>query len=147
MKPDLVIETARQITALPIDVLKAEFPANIRVEQNEGKLLRLCQQLNQASRLPWVLLSAGVDFDSFRKQVTIACKAGASGFLAGRALWQEGAQIRSRKERMSFFRNTAASRLKELVEIADSYGRPWHSKLGAEQGTFGPVAADWYRNY
>lgn len=146
IKPDLVIETARQITALPIDVLKAEFPANIRVEQNEGKLLRLCQQLNQASRLPWVLLSAGVDFDSFRKQVAIACKAGASGFLAGRALWQEGAQIRSRKERMSFFRNTAASRLKELAEIADSYGRPWYSKLGAEQGTFAPVAADWYRN-
>ncbi len=147
IKPDLVIETARQITALPIDVLKAEFPADIRVEQNEGKLLRLCQQLNQASRLPWVLLSAGVDFDSFRKQVAIACKAGASGFLAGRALWQEGAQIRSRKERMSFFRNTAASRLKELVEIADSYGRPWHSKLGSEQGTFARVAADWYRNY
>jgi tagatose 1,6-diphosphate aldolase len=147
IKPDLVIETARQITALPIDVLKAEFPADIRVEQNEGKLLRLCQQLNQASRLPWVLLSAGVDFDSFRKQVAIACKAGASGFLAGRALWQEGAQIRSRKERMSFFRNTAASRLKELVEIADSYGRPWDSRLGAERGTFGPVAADWYRNY
>jgi tagatose 1,6-diphosphate aldolase len=146
-KPDLVIETARQITALPIDVLKAEFPASIRVEQNEGKLLRLCQQLNQASRLPWVLLSAGVDFDSFRKQVAIACEAGASGFLAGRALWQEGAQIRSRKERMSFFRNTAASRLKELAEIADSYGRPWHSKLGAEQRTFAPVAADWYRNY
>jgi tagatose 1,6-diphosphate aldolase len=147
IKPDLVIETARQITALPIDVLKAEFPADIRVEQNEGKLLRLCQQLNQASRLPWVLLSAGADFDSFRKQVAIACKAGASGFLAGRALWQEGAQIRSRKERMGFFRNTAAPRLKELAEIADSYGRPWYSKLGAEQGTFGPVAADWYRNY
>jgi tagatose 1,6-diphosphate aldolase len=147
IKPDLVIETARQITALPIDVLKAEFPADIRVEQNEGKLLRLCQQLNQASRLPWVLLSAGADFDSFRKQVAIACKAGASGFLAGRALWQEGAQIRSRKERMGFFRNTAAPRLKELAEIADSYGRPWYSKLGAEQGTFARVAADWYRNY
>ena len=147
IKADLVIETARQITALPIDVLKAEFPANIKVEQNEERLLRLCQQLNQASRLPWVLLSAGVDFDSFRKQVAIACKGGASGFLAGRALWQEGAQIRSRKERMSFFRNTAASRLKELAEIADSYGRPWYSKLGVEQGIFAPVAADWYRNY
>lgn len=147
IKPDLVIETARQITALPIDVLKAEFPANIGVEKNEGKLLRLCQQLNQASRLPWVLLSAGADFDSFRKQVAIVCKAGASGFLAGRALWQEGAQIRSRKDRMSFFRNTAAPRLKELAEIADSYGRPWYFKLGAEQGALAPVAANWYRSY
>jgi len=147
MKSDLVIETARQITALPIDVLKAEFPAAIKVEQNDGKLLRLCQELNQASKLPWVLLSAGVDFDSFKKQVGIACRAGASGFLAGRALWQEGAQIRSRKERMSFFQNTAAPRLKELAEVADSYGRPWYFKLGAERRIFAPVAEDWYRSY
>ena len=147
MKPDLVIETARQITALPIDVLKAEFPADVRFEQDEGRLLKICQELNQASRLPWVLLSAGVDFDSFNKQVEIACKAGASGFLAGRALWQEGAQIRSRKERMGFFQNTAAPRLKELAEIADKYGKAWHSKLGAENGRFALPGDGWYRSY
>ena len=147
IKPGLVIETARQITALPIDVLKAEFPADIKFEQDEGKLLGLCQELNQASRLPWVLLSAGVDFDSFQKQVGIACKAGASGFLAGRALWQEGAQIRSREERMSFFQNTAAPRLKELAEIANSYGKPWYSRWGAENGKFAPVTEGWYRSY
>jgi len=147
IKPGLVIETARQITALPIDVLKAEFPADIKFEQDEGKLLGLCQELNRASRLPWVLLSAGVDFESFRKQVKIACKAGASGFLAGRALWQEGAQIRSREERMKFFQNTAAPRLKELAEIADSYGKPWYSRLGAENGKFAPVTEGWYRSY
>jgi tagatose 1,6-diphosphate aldolase len=147
IKPGLVIETARQITALPIDVLKAEFPADIKFEQNERKLLELCQELNQASRLPWVLLSAGVDFNSFKKQVLIACRAGASGFLAGRALWQEGAQIRSRKERLNFFQNTAAPRLKELAEIADSYGRPWYSKLGAENGKFAPLAEGWYWSY
>jgi tagatose 1,6-diphosphate aldolase len=147
IKPGLVIETARQITTLPIDVLKAEFPADIKFEQDEEKLLRFCRELNQASRLPWVLLSAGVDFNSFRKQVEVACKAGASGFLAGRALWQEGAQIRSREERMNFFRNTAASRLKELAEIADSYGKPWYSRLGAENGKFAPLAEGWYRSY
>jgi tagatose 1,6-diphosphate aldolase len=147
IKPDLVIETARQITALPVDVLKAEFPADIKFEQDEGKLLGLCRELNRASRLPWVLLSAGVDFNSFRKQVKIACKAGASGFLAGRALWQEGAQIRSRDERMNFFQNTAAPRLKELAEIADSYGKSWYSRLGAENGKFAPVTEGWYRSY
>ncbi|TET42961.1 MAG: tagatose 1,6-diphosphate aldolase, partial [Dehalococcoidia bacterium] len=147
VKPGLVIETARQITALPIDVLKSEFPADIKFEQDEGKLLGLCQELNETSRLPWVLLSAGVDFESFRKQVKIACKAGASGFLAGRALWQEGAQIRSREERMDFFRNTAAPRLKELAEIADNYGKPWYSRLGAENGEFVPVTEGWYRSY
>jgi tagatose 1,6-diphosphate aldolase len=147
VKPNLVIETARQITALPIDVLKAEFPADIKFEQDEGKLLKLCQELNQASRLPWVLLSAGVDFKSFRKQLEIACKAGASGFLAGRALWQEGAQIRNRVERMSFFKHTAAPRLKELAELADSYGKPWYSRMGAKNGEFAPLTENWYRSY
>jgi len=147
IKPGLVIETARQITALPIDVLKAEFPADIKFEQDEGKLLGLCQELNRASRLPWVLLSAGVDFESFRKQVKIACKAGASGFLAGRALWQEGAQIRSRDERMKFFQNTAAPRLKELAGVADRYGKPWYSRVEAEKGRFSPLAEGWYRDY
>jgi len=147
IKPGLVIETARQITALPIDMLKAEFPADIKFEQDEGKLLKLCQELNRASPLPWVLLSAGVDFHSFKKQVEIACKAGASGFLAGRALWQEGAQIHSREERMKFFQNTAAPRLKELAEIADRYGKPWYSRLGAENGKFVPVTEGWYLSY
>ena len=146
-KPDLVIETARQVTALPIDVLKAEFPADIHFEKNDGTLLELCQELDRASRLPWVLLSAGVAFDSFEKQVQIACKAGACGFLAGRALWQEGARIRSRGERMRFFENTAATRLKKLAEIADSYGRPWHSRRVTENGTFAPITEGWYRNY
>ena len=147
IKTGLVIETARQITALPIDVLKAEFPADIKFEQDEAKLIGLCQELNQASLLPWVLLSAGVDFESFRNQVRIACKAGASGFLAGRALWQEGVRIRSREKRLDFFQNTAAPRLKELAEIADRYGKPWYSRLGAEKGKFSPVAQDWYRDY
>lgn len=147
MKPDLVIETARQITALPIDVLKAEFPADIRFEQDEDRLLGLCRELDRASRLPWVLLSAGVDFDSFKRQVEISCKAGACGFLAGRALWQEGARIRSREERLTFFKNTAAPRLKELAEIAGRHGRPWYARPGVEQGTFAPVAEDWYLDY
>ncbi len=147
IKPGLVVETARQITALPIDVLKAEFPADTRFEQDEGELLRLCRELNEASRLPWVLLSAGVDYESFRKQVKIACQAGACGFLAGRALWQEGARIRSREERLDFFRNTAAARLKELAGMADSYGRPWYSKLEADDSKSPPVAEDWYKNY
>jgi tagatose 1,6-diphosphate aldolase len=147
VKPDLVIDTARLITALPIDVLKSEFPADSKVEQDEVRLLNLCKELNQASRLPWVLLSAGVDFDSFRKQVEIACKAGASGFLAGRALWQEGARIPVRKDRMDFFLNTAAPRLRELAEIADRHGKPWYLKLGSDDGRFASPAVDWYRSY
>jgi len=147
MKPKLVIETARQITALPIDVLKAEFPADMEFEQDEKKLMQLCKELDGASRLPWVLLSAGADFKTFKKQVEIACKAGASGFLAGRALWQEGVQIRSREERMKFFKTTAAPRLKELAEMVKKYGKPWYTKMGSEKRDFETADEGWYEQY
>ncbi len=147
MKPELVIETARQITSLPIDVLKAEFPADMQFERDEKKLLQLCQELDQASRLPWVLLSAGADFKTFRKQVEIACKAGASGFLAGRALWQEGVQIRSREERMNFFKSTAAPRLRELAAVVNKYSKPWYAKMGNERGNFKEASEKWYEQY
>jgi tagatose 1,6-diphosphate aldolase len=147
IKPELVIETARQITSLPIDVLKAEFPADMEFEQDEKKLLQLCKELDRASRLPWVLLSAGADFKTFSKQVEIACKAGASGFLAGRALWQEGVQIRSREERMNFFKSTAAPRLRELAEMVNKYGKPWYTKMGSDKGDFEAANEGWYEQY
>ena len=147
MKPELVIDTARQITSLPIDVLKAEFPAEMEFEQDEKKLLQLCKELDRASRLPWVLLSAGADFKTFKKQVEIACKAGASGFLAGRALWQEGVQIHSREERMNFFKNTAAPRLKELADMVNKYGKPWYTKMGSDKGDFEAANERWYEQY
>ena len=147
LKPELVIETTRQITALPIDVLKAEFPADMKFEQDEKKLLELCRELDRASRLPWVLLSAGTNFETFHKQVEIACKAGASGFLAGRALWQEGVRIRSREERFKFFQTTAAPRIQRLKELVKQYGRPWYARLGVEKGDFGMIAEGWYQNY
>lgn len=142
VKPRLVIETARQITALPIDVLKSEFPSDLEYEKDKGWLLDFCHQLNEASRVPWVILSAGVNFELFYQEVEIACQAGASGFLAGRALWQEAAQISSRKKRMAFLENTVVGRLQSLTELANTYGTPWYTKLKASE-----VNENWYRAY
>ncbi len=142
MKPQLVVETAKQITAFPIDVLKAEFPSDLEYEKNEGKLLDLCHQLNDASQVPWVILSAGVSFDLFYQEVEIACRAGASGFLAGRALWQEAAKASSRQERLKFLETTVVKRLESLNQLANAYGTPWHTKLEASE-----VDESWHSNY
>ncbi|MFC1944625.1 tagatose 1,6-diphosphate aldolase [Chloroflexota bacterium] len=131
IKPQLVIETARQLTGLAVDVLKAEFPAEMAYERDEARLLDLCYQLNEASRVPWVLLSGGVDFDTFSRQVEIACRAGASGFLAGRAVWQDAVFLAPGEERMRFLEDTVAPRLDRLTHIADTYGMPWFSRWGA----------------
>jgi tagatose 1,6-diphosphate aldolase len=146
-KPELVIEAARILTSLPIDILKSEFPADINYEKDENKLKSYCQELSQVSRLPWVLLSAGTDFEHFRKEVEIACKAGASGFMAGRALWQEAAHISSKEEKLSFFKSQTVSRLKELTQIADKWATPWHVKMGYKDGRFPDLSEGWYRSY
>jgi tagatose 1,6-diphosphate aldolase len=142
VKPQLVIETARQITALPIDVLKAEFPADLKYEKDKSQLLDLCHQLNEASQVPWVILSAGVNFELFYQEVETACQSGASGFLAGRALWQEATQISSRQERLAYLEATVVNRLESLTKIANDYGTPWHSKVEASE-----VDERWYQTY
>jgi len=146
-KPSLVIETARQISSLPIDVLKAEFPANLKYETNRAKLLQFCRQLDEASQVPWVILSAGVDYETFRREVEIACQAGASGFLGGRAIWQEAIHFTDKKERVKFLSTTAADRLKELAEIATKYAVSWYRKLGIEAYELTVVPENWYLKY
>jgi tagatose 1,6-diphosphate aldolase len=146
-KPELVIEAASRLTALPIDILKSEFPADIHYEKDEAKLKSYCQELSQVSQLPWVLLSAGTDFERFRKEVEIACKAGASGFMAGRALWQEATHISSREERLNFFKSQTMSRLKELTRIADKWAAPWYVKMSSKDGRFPDLSEGWYRSY
>jgi tagatose 1,6-diphosphate aldolase len=142
IKPQLVVETAKEITSLPIDVLKAEFPADLEYDKDKSRLLDSCHQLNEASQVPWVLLSAGVNFDLFYQEVEVACRAGASGFLAGRALWQEATQISSRQERLSFLETTVITRFEGLSKLANSYGVPWYDKLGADE-----VDEDWHCRY
>jgi len=146
-KPDLVLEAARQLTVLPLDILKSEFPADMSYEKDEGKLQAYCQQLTEISRLPWVLLSAGIGYRQFKKQVEIACKAGASGFMAGRALWQEASQASTREERINFFQNKTIARLEELVEIADKQAMSWYSKMGYSDEKFSDTAEGWYKSY
>jgi tagatose 1,6-diphosphate aldolase len=145
--PEMVIDTAREITALPIDVLKAEFPADMKREKNAARLEGYCRQLDAASKTPWVILSAGVDYETFKEEVTIACKAGASGFLGGRAIWQEAMEIPNRDKRIEFFKSVAGARLQELSGIAEKCGRPWFEKLGLKASELAEVDQDWYGRY
>jgi len=147
VKEQLVINTAREITALPIDVLKAEFPTDLRYKKGKSKLIDLCHQLDTASRVPWVILSAGVDFELFRQQVEIACQAGASGFLGGRAIWQEAMYIDDAQERIQYLSTVGADRLKRLTEIANKYAVPWYKKYGMSTGELAHTSDKWYQEY
>ncbi|MFH1639622.1 MAG: tagatose 1,6-diphosphate aldolase [Chloroflexota bacterium] len=147
VKGELVIGSARDITALPVDVLKAEFPADMRYEQDQGVLKESCRRLDEASQRPWVLLSQGVDFDVFARQVEIACQAGASGFLGGRAIWKEVMAIEDARDRMKFLSTTALDRLKKISDIAAKYGVPWYRKLGLSSSRLATITENWYQGY
>jgi len=146
-KGELVITTAREITALPIDVLKAEFPADLGYKKDKSELIELCRQLDAASEVPWVILSAGVDFELFCHQVEIACQAGASGFLGGRAVWQEAMYIDDAQERVQYLSTVGADRLKRLTEIASKYAVPWYKKVGVVVHKLADVSQRWYQEY
>lgn len=130
-KPEMVIETARRLCPLGIDVLKAEFPDDPDFEIDEAKMAENCRQLTEAAGIPWVLLSAGVGYDTFKLQASIACENGASGFLAGRAIWQEAPGL-PESEQDEFLKTSAVGRLNELTEIANSSGRPWTELYAAQ---------------
>ena len=125
MKPRMVIDTAARLVPLGIDVLKAEFPADSDFESDDGRMLAWCRELTDAcGTQPWVLLSAGVSYPVFKRQVEIACEGGASGFLAGRAIWQEVPSLPD-GERDAFLAGEASGRLDELTAIANRSGRAW----------------------
>ena len=140
-RADVVIETARRLSKTGADVLKMEFPLDIQFNQDRGEWRAACAELSRASSVPWVLLSAGVDFEQFKPQVEVACRAGASGFLAGRAIWKEAAAM-STADRAAFLQDIAADRLRQLLDIAAAAARPWSDFYAAPA----PVE-DWYESY
>ena len=91
--------------------------------------------------MPWVLLSAGVDFEQFKPQVQVACACGASGFLAGRAIWKEAAAM-STAERATFLQDVARDRLRQLLVIAAADARPWTDFYVAPESS-----EYWYETY
>ena len=75
------LQTAKEMSGY-CDLYKAEFPADISFEKDHVTLRRYCDELNAATVVPWVILSAGADIGPFSQMVEMACQAGASGFLA-----------------------------------------------------------------
>ncbi len=140
---DLVVETARQLVPLGVDLLKCEFPSVPGVEDHAG-MVAACRRITEAVEVPWVVLSGGVAFERFEAQVTAACTAGASGFLAGRAIWKEAMAITDPAGRDTFLREIAAPRMAALARIAAG-ATPWRARPSA--GRFAAIGEGWQKAY
>jgi tagatose 1,6-diphosphate aldolase len=138
-KKRVVVETARRLTPLNIDILKAEFPLDIH-DLDESHWEAACREVSKASVTPWILLSAAVDFETFTRQVIVACKSGASGIAVGRAVWQESVAL-NEEDRVDFLRNTARERLSRLNALCYALARPYTDYYTAS------APFNWYKNY
>ena len=120
----VVIETAKKLSTLGITVLKAEFPVDVKQNSDEADWARACTELSAASAAPWVLLSAGVDFDLYLRQVKVASANGASGVLCGRAVWKEAVGLEG-DEQAKFLQETAIPRFQEIAAAVSANARPY----------------------
>jgi len=137
----VVIETARRLTTLGVDILKAEFPIDINAHSDENRWADACVELTKTSHVPWVLLSASADFDTYLQQVTVACRAGASGVAVGRSVWQEAAGLVG-DVRQKFLEDIARQRMARITALCDALARPW-----MEFYTSPDIDAKWYESY
>lgn len=142
-RPKIVAETAYRLGKLNPDVLKLEFPVDVNYEKDESQWQQACEAVSEASPVPWTLLSAGVNFEVFAHQVEIACRAGASGFIGGRAIWKEGISMPD-QDREAWLLDVAVKRLNSLSEIAHLNARSWRSFYPDLEKT---VKEGWYKDY
>jgi tagatose 1,6-diphosphate aldolase len=130
----VVVETARRLTGIPgVDVLKAEFPLDVAAIPDEAEWRLACLELTEASQAPWVLLSAGVDFETYLRQVAVAAQAGASGVAVGRAVWKEAVGLPP-EERDAFLSTVARERMARVTALCQGLAHPWTIPARASAG-------------
>lgn len=109
--PDLIVECARMALDAGSKVLKLPFPGTADAC---ARISALC------AGVPWAVLSAGVDHETFIGQVETAMANGASGVIAGRALWKDCISLdpETQKTRLD---NIASARLRQIQDVLDAH--------------------------
>jgi tagatose 1,6-diphosphate aldolase len=131
---DHVLESVRAFSGpeFGIDVFKLESPVPAKdVPGKDGsnakKVQKLFDEMGKLAGRPWVMLSAGAGMVEFRRVLEHAYAAGASGYLAGRAIWLkpfqhfpdwDGIRAGLRQESVPYMR--------DLNALTDGSATPWH---------------------
>ncbi len=96
-----------------------------------------------------MLLSAGVDYPDYKKQVELAMKCGAAGVLGARAFWKEFFLQDGVTAREQFAKTEAANRVREIDEIVQRNAKPWFARYGLTLDDLHGVRAaeNWHFRY
>ena len=144
-RTESVITSARSFREAGADVMKVEFPVSLESADGRAGADDACARLDEAVDGPWVLLSAGVTFEGFAAQLTVAARHGCLGFMAGRAIWGDSvgrhpADVRAAGARL------AAERLDQLAGILADNGSA-HRAVRPSPGLVGEIGARWYAGF
>jgi tagatose 1,6-diphosphate aldolase len=140
-----IVASGIEAAGLGIDMLKTEFPGYLDDDRARELAAEACRALDAGIDVPWVLLSAGVGFDEFTLQLELACRAGASGYLAGRSVWRDLAQTHDPVAREAAL-DDALVRLGQLNAVTRAHGRPYRVRPTVEDA-LREYPEEWYRSW
>jgi tagatose 1,6-diphosphate aldolase len=132
---DHVLESVR-VFADPkfgVDLFKLESPvpaASVPGVGSEGAadVQKLFDEMGRLAARPWVMLSAGAGMVEFKKVLSHAYAAGASGYLAGRAIWLKAfQQFPDWAAIQAGLRGEALAYMDDLNALTDAKAAVWHS--------------------
>jgi tagatose-1,6-bisphosphate aldolase len=111
--PSLIEGGTRLCLDAGAKVLKLPYPGS---EESCAAITAMC------GSVPWSVLSAGVDHETFLGQVEIAMANGAAGVIAGRALWKDCVSL-DRERQRELLVSRAVPRLRQIQAVLDRYPR------------------------
>jgi sulfofructosephosphate aldolase len=118
-----IVAAAAELGAVLPSLYKCQVP--LEGKGDPEAIARHARDIDAALPVPWVVLSQGVAADDFPAAVEASCRGGASGFLAGRALWTSTLAADDPTE---LLRSQSIPRLQQLAAIVDEHGRPWRER-------------------
>src|SRR6218665_175370 len=156
-RPEMVLDTAREFRAerYGIDIFKMESPvAANSVPDPDAAESAACQrwfdELGRTLDRPWVMLSAGAGMEPFRRIAAHAFRAGASGYLAGRAIWWPSfeASFPDWEARRAGVLRDGVPSARMLHALLERPGTPWSACRAFAHGIeLADASADFYARY
>ena len=122
-----------------VDIFKLESPVNAPDVAATNDVQSTFDELGRLAGRPWVMLSAGANKKDFATVVEHACRAGASGYLAGRAIWLDAFRHWPDEERMrADLQGEAVAYMDSLNAIVAEHAVPWdrHPAYGPDGARF-----------
>lgn len=132
-KSELVLESVAEF-AKPeygVDVFKLESPVPARDCDGSARVQALFDEMGKLCGRPWVMLSAGAGMAEFKAVLGHAYAAGASGYLAGRAIWSEAFKAFPDWGGVKAgLAGKGVDYMKDINVLTDTNAKPWWTNWG-----------------